>query len=199
VSRALQKLLRSWAIFASLGKVRRRLQMPSARKAGPPVVWDSAFETWLLDTTVRYSLPLPFWKLPGGRNQAQRNRHAPRARRSGHQFAASWFFDGGSALMKPTSQAAFERIADLLRKPRISLANRGPPPVSLELGSLRPEQPSWCSFSSFGKDSVPIDGAPPHTLTIHPVAGNRTAEVRAMNRRVGHRHPRTRADQPLQP
>ena len=49
-------------------------------------------------------------------NQAQGNRHAPRARWTGHQFARSGFFRKRLGADEIQSNAAFDRIAGMLRK-----------------------------------------------------------------------------------
>jgi outer membrane protein OmpA-like peptidoglycan-associated protein len=101
-------------------------------------------------------------------------------------------FESGSALMKPTSQASFDRIADLLRKREYRLRIEG----HTDNAPIHTAQfPSnWELSTSRATEIVRLlivrEGFSPDRLSAagyadyHPIATNRTAEGRGMNRRV---------------
>lgn len=102
------------------------------------------------------------------------------------------FFESGSARMKATSQAAFDRIADMLRQRECRLRIEG----HTDNAPIHTAQfPSnWELSTSRATEIVRLlivrDGFSPDHLSAagyaeyHPVAPNRTAEGRGMNRRV---------------
>ena len=102
------------------------------------------------------------------------------------------FFESGSAQMKATSQAAFDRIADMLRKRECRLRIEGhtdnAPIHTSHFAS------NWELSTSRATEIVRLlivrNGFAPDRLSAagyaeyHPVATNLTAEGRGMNRRV---------------
>jgi chemotaxis protein MotB len=102
------------------------------------------------------------------------------------------FFESGSAQMKPTSQGAFDRIADILRQRDYRLRIEGHTDNAPIHTSQFPS--NWELSSSRATEMVRLliirDGFRPDRLCAggfaeyHPVATNRTAEGRRVNRRV---------------
>jgi len=102
------------------------------------------------------------------------------------------FFESGSARMKTTSQAAFDRIASLLRQRDYRLRIEGHTDNAPIHNSLFAS--NWELSTSRATEIVRLlivrDGFSPDRLSAagfaeyHPVATNRTAEGRGMNRRV---------------
>ena len=101
-------------------------------------------------------------------------------------------FESGSAQMKPTSQAAFDRIASMLRKSNYRLRIEG---HTDNVPIHTPQFPSnWELSAARATEIVRLlivrDGFAPERLSaggfaeFHPAASNRTAEGRGMNRRV---------------
>jgi chemotaxis protein MotB len=102
------------------------------------------------------------------------------------------FFESGSALMKSTSQAAFDRVADLLRQREYRLRIEGHTdnvpihtaqfPSNWELSTAR--------ATEIVRLLIVREGFRPPRLSAagyadyHPVASNRTADGRGINRRV---------------
>ncbi len=102
------------------------------------------------------------------------------------------FFESGSAQMKSASQAAFDRIANMLRWRDYRLRIEG---HTDNVPIHTPQFPSnWELSTSRATEIVRLlivrDGFAPDRLSAagfaeyHPVATNRTAEGRGMNRRV---------------
>ncbi len=102
------------------------------------------------------------------------------------------FFESGSARMKATSQAAFDRIADMLRQRDYRLRIEGHTDNAPIHTSQFPS--NWELSTSRATEIVRLlivrDGFAPDRLSAagyaeyHPVATNRIAEGRGMNRRV---------------
>ncbi|MGA8311666.1 MAG: OmpA family protein, partial [Terriglobales bacterium] len=102
------------------------------------------------------------------------------------------FFESGSARMKATSQAAFDRIADMLRQRECRLRIEGHTDNAPIHTSQFPS--NWELSTSRATEIVRLlivrDGFAPDRLSAagyaeyHPVATNRIAEGRGMNRRV---------------
>ncbi|MFZ0796211.1 MAG: flagellar motor protein MotB [Terriglobales bacterium] len=102
------------------------------------------------------------------------------------------FFESGSSQMKPTSQAAFDRIANMLRQGDYRLRIEG----HTDNAPIHTAQfPSnWELSTSRATEIVRLlivrDGFVPDRLSAagfaeyHPVANNRTPEGRGINRRV---------------
>lgn len=101
-------------------------------------------------------------------------------------------FESGSAQMKSTSQAAFDRIANMLRQRDYRLRIEGHTDNAPIHNSQFPS--NWELSTSRATEIVRLlivrDGFNPDRLSAggfaeyHPVATNRTAEGRGMNRRV---------------
>jgi len=102
------------------------------------------------------------------------------------------FFESGSAQMKSTSRAAFDRIASMLHKRDYRLRIEGHSDNSPIHNSQFPS--NWELSTSRATEIVRLlivrDGFSPDRLSAagfaqyHPVATNRTTEGRGMNRRV---------------
>ena len=102
------------------------------------------------------------------------------------------FFESGSSQMKATSQAAFDRIADMLRKHEYRLRIEGHTDNSPIHTARFPS--NWELSTSRATEIVRIlivrDGFAPDRLSAagyaeyHPIATNLTAEGRGINRRV---------------
>ncbi len=102
------------------------------------------------------------------------------------------FFESGSARMKATSEAAFDRIADMLRQRDYRLRIEGHTDNAPIHTSQFPS--NWELSTSRATEIVRLlivrDGFAPDRLSAagyaeyHPVATNRIAEGRGMNRRV---------------
>ncbi len=102
------------------------------------------------------------------------------------------FFESGSAQMKSASLGAFDRIADLLRKPEYRLRIEGHTDNSPIHTAQFPS--NWELSTSRATEIVRLlivrDGFASTRLSAggfaeyHPIATNRTAEGRAINRRV---------------
>jgi len=102
------------------------------------------------------------------------------------------FFESGSAQMKSTSQAAFDRIANMLRQRDYRLRIEGHTDNAPIHNSQFPS--NWELSTSRATEIVRLlivrDGFSPERLSAggfaeyHPVATNRTTEGRGMNRRV---------------
>jgi chemotaxis protein MotB len=102
------------------------------------------------------------------------------------------FFESGSAQMKSTAQAAFDRIANMLRLRDYRLQIEGHTDNAPIHNSEFPS--NWELSTSRATEIVRLlivrDGFSPDRLSAagyaeyHPVATNRTAEGRGMNRRV---------------
>jgi chemotaxis protein MotB len=102
------------------------------------------------------------------------------------------FFESGSAVMKPTSMGAFDRIAGLLRTREYRLRIEGHTdnvpihtaqfPSNWELSTARATEIVRLLMvrDGFSPDRLSAGGF----AEYHPVASNRTAEGRGMNRRV---------------
>lgn len=102
------------------------------------------------------------------------------------------FFESGSSQMKSTSQAAFDRIASMLRKGNYRLRIEG---HTDNVPIHTPQFPSnWELSASRATEIVRLlivrDGFAPDRLSaggfaeFHPAASNQTPEGREMNRRV---------------
>ena len=102
------------------------------------------------------------------------------------------FFESGSAQMKPTSQATFDRIASMLRQRDYRLRIEGHTDNAPIHNAQFPS--NWELSTSRATEIVRLlivrDGFSPDRLSAggfaeyHPVATNRTTEGRGMNRRV---------------
>jgi chemotaxis protein MotB len=102
------------------------------------------------------------------------------------------FFESGSAQMKPSSEAAFDRIASLLRQRDYRLRIEGHTDNAPIHNSQFPS--NWELSTSRATEIVRLlivrNGFDPDRLSAagyaeyHPVATNRTVEGRGMNRRV---------------
>jgi outer membrane protein OmpA-like peptidoglycan-associated protein len=102
------------------------------------------------------------------------------------------YFESGSAQMKSTALAAFDRIADMLRQRDYRLQIEGHTDDAPIHNSEFPS--NWELSTSRATEIVRLlivrDGFSPDRLSAagyaeyHPVATNRTAEGRGMNRRV---------------
>lgn len=102
------------------------------------------------------------------------------------------FFESGSAQMKPASQDAFDRIADMLRKRECRLRIEG----HTDNAPIHTSQfaSNWELSTSRATEIVRLlivrSGFAPNRLSAagyaeyHPIASNLTAEGRGMNRRV---------------
>jgi hypothetical protein len=133
---------------ASLGRIASRPDGPLGAPGERTAIWPSCRPNWK-----------PRW--PG--NQAQGNRHAPRARRPGHQSARGGFFRKWLSPDEVRLQAAFDRIAGMLRKRDYRLRIEGHTDnapihtaVSLELGTLHLPATEIVRLLIVGTGSVPI-------------------------------------------